>query len=152
MPRVNTYTPLAERGLLALDLAIILAGSQSNLAQTLGITVRMISQWKKRERYVPVQYVTRVCAVCSHPKITPYTLRPDLAADWQRLGPMLAKCGAGHARTSPLDPFEVDAEQAMMPPPPRGKRTGRPVHSLARRIAEQLQAERAAAERSGATA
>ena len=125
-PRINMpHGTIAERGLLALDVAILAAGGQANLAERLGITTGQVSQWKTREHRVPIHYVPSICRAVKHPKVSPYTLRPDLADDWMTLSQFLKLCDDGHARTSALDAWEVQSERENIGPIRRQRGIGR---------------------------
>lgn len=125
-PRDPKKRALQRKGLAALDLAIVFAGGASKLAGLIGTSGSSISHWQFRDERVPLDYVPAICAAINHPKITPYTLRPDLAAEWRRITPLLVACDEGRGRTTPLDRFEVDNER---------KKPGMPT---LKRIATQL--------------
>jgi DNA-binding transcriptional regulator YdaS (Cro superfamily) len=102
---------LRARGIDALNLAIELAGSAHILAAMIGANPCSLTHWRQRDKRVPLDYVPAICSAVNHPKVTPYTLRPDLAHEWQRITPILVACAEGRGRTTPLDAFEVDSER-----------------------------------------
>jgi DNA-binding transcriptional regulator YdaS (Cro superfamily) len=93
---MRTLTPLtrralARRGLLAFELAILLAGGQGKLAELIGSTDQKVSHWKLRDLAVPVAWAPRIAAALRHPLITVYTLRPDQAEFWDLLAAQLGE-------------------------------------------------------------
>lgn len=123
---------LQRRGIAALDLAVEFAGGASKLARLIGANASSVAHWQARDFRVPVDYVPVICAAINHPKVTPYTLRPDLAKEWKHLTPLLVACEEGRGRTTPLDRFEVDSERS---------RPGTPtLHRIATQLAQHAAA------------
>lgn len=102
---------LQQQGLVALDLAIELEGSAKALGAKLGVHSSAISHWRLRDKCVPLDLVPHICTTMNHPKITPYTLRPDLANQWKQLLALLTACDEGRGRKSALDLFEINVEK-----------------------------------------
>jgi DNA-binding transcriptional regulator YdaS (Cro superfamily) len=106
---------LAKRGIAALELAVFIAGNQTNLARLIGTTDQRVSHWKLRDLAIPVDRVPEIVAALQHPMITPYTLRPDLAPFWDLLTPQLAACSKGRARVDLLTQEDFEAVAAVYP-------------------------------------
>jgi hypothetical protein len=94
----NMRTLVRQHGIVAFELAIMLAGNQTRFAQRIGATDQKVSHWKLRDQAIPIDWVPPIVAAFDHPLITPYTLRPDLAPFWDLLTPQLAACAADAAR------------------------------------------------------
>lgn len=60
---------------MSIDTAIHIAGSQSELARRLGISLQRLSNW--RSRGIPVDQVLRVAQAVEF-KVTPHQLNPEL--------------------------------------------------------------------------
>lgn len=67
----------------ALEVAIILSGSQKELAKRLGVTSSLITYW--RQHRVPRKHVLRLVDLAEG-MIRPEHLRPDLNWDWANSG------------------------------------------------------------------
>ena len=110
---------LARRGIVAFELAILIAGGQNRLAELIGATDQKVSHWKLRDLAIPVDWVPPIVAALRHPMITPYTLRPDLGSFWDALTPQLAECAKGRARATLLTQDDFDTIAAIYPTPSR---------------------------------
>lgn len=108
---------LARRGIVAFELAVLVAGGQNRLAEMIGATDQKISHWKLRDLAIPIDWVPHIVAALRHPMITPYTLRPDLGPYWDLLSPQLAACAKGKARTTMLTQDDFDTIAAIYPMP-----------------------------------
>jgi DNA-binding transcriptional regulator YdaS (Cro superfamily) len=108
---------LARRGMVALELAILLAGGQGNLARLIGSTDQKVSHWKLRDFAVPMPWAPRIAAALRHPMVTVYTLRPDLADFWDMLRPQLVACAKGKARIDMLTEADFIAATHIYPIP-----------------------------------
>lgn len=110
-PRVtpNMLTLVREHGMVAFELAIMIAGNQTRLAERIGTNPQKVSNWKLRDQAVPVEWVPAVVAASAHPMITPYSLRPDMTKFWDVLAPQLAQCSTAAAWRSPLTRGDFNA-------------------------------------------
>jgi DNA-binding transcriptional regulator YdaS (Cro superfamily) len=86
---------LAARGLVALDRAISIAGTQEQLAMLIGVTPGAISHWRRKGMPIPLEHVPRIVALAQDVRVSPYTLRPDYAEGWALLARQLAACHVG---------------------------------------------------------
>jgi DNA-binding transcriptional regulator YdaS (Cro superfamily) len=88
----NKPARASAAGIAALDIAIANAGGQGLFAVRLGVPNPTISQWRTRSFIVPLEWVPGTVAIANDPRVTPYTLRPDFAAQWVMLAQQLTNC------------------------------------------------------------
>ncbi|MFL9933596.1 YdaS family helix-turn-helix protein [Paraburkholderia sp. RL18-103-BIB-C] len=108
---------LAKRGIVAFELAVLIAGNQTRLAKMIGVSEQRISHWKVRDVAIPIEWVPHIVAVIGHPMVTPYTLRPDLSEVWDMLTPQLVACSKGRTRTTMLTEEDYDTVAKIYTPP-----------------------------------
>jgi DNA-binding transcriptional regulator YdaS (Cro superfamily) len=90
----------AAAGIAALDLAIKIAGGQGIFGLHLGVPSTTISQWRTRFYIIPLEFVPSIVSIANDSRVTPYTLRPDYAAQWVMLAEQLAACHAEVVRAA----------------------------------------------------
>jgi DNA-binding transcriptional regulator YdaS (Cro superfamily) len=79
-------------GIPALDIAIANAGGQGVFAAAIGVPNPTISHWRNKLFIVPFEHVPAIVAMANDLRVTPYSLRPDFAAQWFLLAQQLADC------------------------------------------------------------
>jgi len=79
----------AAAGMAALDIAIENAGGPGALASLLGISPPSLRQWRTVRYAVPLEYIPAIVAIANDIRVTPFSLRPDFAAQWSVLAQQL---------------------------------------------------------------